>query len=32
MAQSEGKGVSVHVTDTSSDMIDLKLIPRERAQ
>ena len=32
MAQSEGKGVSVHVTDTSSDMIDLKLIPREGAQ
>ncbi len=32
MAQSETKGVSVRVTDSSSEMIDVKLIPREVAQ
>jgi hypothetical protein len=29
MAQSETKGVSVRVTDSSSEMIDVKLITRE---
>ena len=32
MAQSETKGVSVHVTDSSSEMIDVKIITREVAQ
>lgn len=32
MAQSEGKGVSVRVTESSAEMIDLKLITREVAQ
>jgi hypothetical protein len=32
MAQSETKGVPVHVTDSSSEMIDLKLITKEGAQ
>jgi hypothetical protein len=32
MAQSEAKGVLVHVTDSSSEMIDLKLIAKEGAQ
>jgi hypothetical protein len=32
MAQSEGKGVSVRVTESSAEMIDVKLIPREVAQ
>jgi hypothetical protein len=31
MAQSETKGVSVHVTDSSSEMIDVNLITREVA-
>jgi hypothetical protein len=32
MAQSETKGVSVHVTDSSSEMIEVKLITKEGAQ
>jgi hypothetical protein len=31
MAQSEAKGISVHVADSSSEMIDVKLITREVA-
>jgi hypothetical protein len=32
MARSETKGVAVHVTDSSTDMIDVKLIPKEGEQ
>jgi len=32
MAQAETRGSAVHVTDTTSEMVDVKLIPREGAQ
>jgi len=32
LAQSETKGTAVHVTDTSSEMIEVKLIPKEGSQ